>query len=146
MGRPKGSKQTVETRRKISIANKGRPTWNKGKKLPIYMRLKISKAHKGKHRGKDNNMWKGGRRKILQGYIIIHQPEHPFAAQKGYVMEHRLIMEKHIGRYLKKGEVVHHINNILDDNRMDNLMLFPNNTAHIQYHKEMRRKNDTKNY
>jgi hypothetical protein len=71
--------------------------------------------------GANASNWKGGRR-IIQGYIYLYIPEHP-AAQRGVVQEHRLVMEENLGRYLKSDEVVHHLNGIKDDNRIENLQL-----------------------
>ena len=51
-------------------------------------------------------------------------PEHPFATKSGYIREHRLVMEKKIGRFLQPNEVVHHINGNRQDNRVENLQLF----------------------
>jgi len=92
-------------------------------------------------RGSGNTNWNGGRIKNDSGYILVYQPEHPFRSREKYVREHRLVMEKHLGRYLKPEEVVHHINFIRDDNRIENLMLFKNNREHGAFHRELRRKN-----
>ena len=72
-------------------------------------------------RGENTSHWKGGRRKH-SGYIMVYSPDHP-CANNGAVMEHRLVMEKHLGRYLDTTEVVHHLNGIKDDNRIENLQL-----------------------
>jgi hypothetical protein len=62
---------------------------------------------------------------ISKKYRYIYMPEHPNAigTRKLYVAEHRLVMEKHLGRYLTKNEVVHHINEDTLDNRIKNLEL-----------------------
>lgn len=63
--------------------------------------------------------WKGGRIRTSSGYIQIH-----VGSPKKYEMEHRLVMEQHLGRKLLPQENVHHINGIRDDNRIENLELW----------------------
>lgn len=84
--------------------------------------------------GKKHWNWKGGEITDTKGYILIHCPNHPFCDKKNYVYEHRLVIEKYIGRYLKPEEVGHHIGDI-DDNRPHMLMAFSSDPAHHRFHK-----------
>jgi len=86
----------------------------------ICSKRQIPRKHlKGKH----HPGWKGGRTKTSAGYIMVRQPEHP-RAQNFYIQEHRLVMEKHLGRYLLPTETVHHKNGNKSDNRIENLELW----------------------
>lgn len=73
-------------------------------------------------RGEKAFHWKSGR-KNNNGYVMVFSPKHPHRDSQGYVREHRLVMELKLGRYLEKGEVVHHINGNKSDNRIENLEL-----------------------
>jgi hypothetical protein len=83
------------------------------------------------HRREKAWNWKG---KIFDkgGYILVNQPDHPNCNPNGYIREHRLIMEKLLGRLLARDETVHHINGIKDDNRPDNLKLYTSNSDHMK--------------
>ena len=91
----------------------------------------VTKAQKGKT-GQSAAHWKGGRR-LHGGYILIYKPDHPNKMMRFYVKEHRLVMEKHLGRYLEPKEVLHHINGIKTDNRIENLQLFKNHSEHMRF-------------
>lgn len=75
-------------------------------------------------RGFKHYNWKGGRKVDKSGYVYLYAPDHPNKTQHGYVREHRLVMERIVGRYLEPHETVHHINGKRDDNRPENLELW----------------------
>jgi hypothetical protein len=85
-------------------------------------------------RGDKNQNWRGGRTKHTRGYIYLHRPEHPNVKANGYIFEHRLVMEAAIGRYLTASEIVHHINHIKDDNRLENLEPLSSGAEHRERH------------
>ena len=62
-------------------------------------------------------------RDIHGGYIVLRIRDHPMANKKGIVAEHRFVMADYLGRFLTKDEVVHHLNGIRHDNRIQNLGL-----------------------
>ena len=81
----------------------------------------------------ENPRWKGGVLLNHSGYILRSMKTHPNCDIRGYVFEHRLIMEKHLGRTLKESEVVHHINGDKTDNNIENLMLFSSHSEHMRH-------------
>jgi hypothetical protein len=91
-----------------------------------------------KYIGKDNPNWKGGKIES-RGYVMLYAPSHPFATKLGYVFEHRLKIEKKIGRFLKPKEVVHHKNGNKKDNSLKNLVLFSTHSEHITFHNTHRK-------
>lgn len=66
--------------------------------------------------------WKGG--KTNKGeYVYIYAPYHPAVSSNKHIAEHRLVVEKYLGRFLHSNEIVHHINHNKKDNRIENLMV-----------------------
>lgn len=100
---------------KKEIANKKRRKWN-------ILNNWIPPVNSGKN----HYRWKGGRKILKGGYIGIY-----ISNKQSYVPEHRLVMEKHIGRKLKRKEIVHHINHNKQDNRIENLKLYESSGKHI---------------
>jgi len=124
---------------------KGHKSPTEGKHLLKATKTKISDSKKGKPApwvikrnkkmsGSNSPAWKGGKYIDGHGYLRILKPEHPLANKAGYVAKHTLVMEKHLGRFLTRKEVVHHINGDKQNNKIKNLKLFPSTSAHMKFH------------
>jgi len=121
-----GKHHSVRARQKIRKARIGRFGGEKnnmyGKHHSEISRKKISESRTGRFIGEKANGWRGGRRDH-GGYIQIYNPDHPYAGTRGYVSEHRLVMEKKLDRYLTKDEVVHHLDGDKKNNNINNLVV-----------------------
>ena len=68
-------------------------------------------------------------------YIYAYYPEHPKSTNEGYVRMHVLVAENKIGRRLRDGECVHHLDLDKYNNSPDNLIVFKTNADHSRFHR-----------
>lgn len=94
---------------------------------------------KHNHGGKEHWNWKGGRKQDGRGYILIKLTPDDFfylmANRQSYVMEHRLVMARHLGRCLQSWEKVHHKDGIKNHNEYSNLELTTNGSHSLAHSK-----------
>ena len=139
-----GASERAANRRAYHEAHKNDPVYLK-KKLGAFVEMECKQCGKhfqsrgGKRQfccGSCSTKWQWQHGKIMplrpyavkpprlghDGYVIIGVP-----GRRG-VKEHRLVMEKHLGRKLLSSEIVHHKNGIRSDNRLENLQLVTRST------------------
>jgi len=84
------------------------------------------------YKGINHWKYKGGVTHV-NGYKAIKVPDHPYAPGTGYILEHRLVIEKQLGRYLLPNEKVHHINGDITNNSPENLVVLTHR-EHLRKH------------
>ena len=99
----------------------------------------LNKRKAGAPKGKKNPFWAGGRPKVDYKKVWI-------PSEKRLVKEHRLVIERKLGRKLLPTEVVHHIDGNPLNNHEDNLEVLPSHSDHIKHHlAENKKQADQKN-
>ena len=109
-----------------SIKRDGKPEHARCHACSLVDPERISKLREAS-KGSNSAAWKGGRFKTGSGYIQVKlEPDDFFytmAKKSGYVLEHRLMVAKRLGRCLQPWEIVHHKDGIRDHNNDENLIL-----------------------
>jgi hypothetical protein len=110
-----GLHHSEDTKKKISESGKGR-----------IVSLKTRKKMSERKSGANHHNWKGGM-KYNKGRWYIRIGKHK------YIERARLVMQGKLGRRLTSSEIVHHKNEITDDDRPDNLEL-KTRSSHMIHH------------
>ena len=99
-------------------------------------------------KGENHPNWIGGEILTEHGYVLVRE-EHPFS-NDSYVQQHRLIVEEWMRcnfpehefmvkvdkmPYLKKSTIVHHRDEIKDNNELDNLIIMRSQGIHLSWHR-----------
>ncbi len=149
----KGKHLSEEHKARIGAGNAGRKMSKKQQKLLSTIRKRLIAEGKlvSPWKGKVNKALVEGRKRWVEEYTpkkaVERKNEGRLGHVQGYVtawddrkqeysLEHRSVMEKHIGRDLKTEEHVHHIDGDKTNNAIENLMLFPTQSAHSKFHQK----------
>lgn len=101
-------------------------------------RLGLPRPACGARNGEKNHQFVSGRRIDPDGYVLVTAPkDHPYARNRTnrdtkLIFEHRLVLEKTLGRYLLPEEIVDHIDGLTLHNSPENLRIFSSNGEHLR--------------
>lgn len=97
-----------------------------------YITSKDGKAYLDHHQplsGENHYRWKGGKT-TARGYVILLTDERRPNGRRRYVRENRLVGAEKVGRPLKRNEDAHHLNEVKDDNRPENIQVMTKREHH----------------
>lgn len=125
-----GQRSSVEIAREVGLS----PRYVR----KVMLKYDAPRLNEGGRAGAGNHRFVCGRRVDQDGYVLVTAPaDHPYARKRTnrgtkLMYEHRLVMEKKLGRYLLPQEVVDHIDGLTLHNHPSNLRLFGSNAEHIR--------------
>ena len=105
---------------------------HKASRLGIGKSAEYNYKIRSERRCERSGTWKGGRQ-VRKKHVLIKKHDYPGADKNGYILEHRYIMQEHLGRLLKEDEIIHHKNENPLDNRIENLQIMTN-AEHTRHH------------
>lgn len=95
--------------------------------------------NKAKHRPLPENVmtqYMGGHTVERDGYLLEFCPYHKDANRWGYVSQHRLTVERSLGRYLENNEYIHHKDLDKHNNNIENLQIV-SKSEHMKIHRAL---------
>lgn len=132
------TKEIIKIKKRTSLMRYWR--YRNKKHLKYYESKRYKKRKQYTIKLNEKYIPKAGSIIIRKGYKYIGYPLHPHATKKGYILEHRLLMETILGRYLKETEIVHHIDGNKLNNDIKNLELINSLNSHSFLHDKLRNK------
>ena len=133
------------TKKKKSISRIAKESGVQPSVISRYLdKYEIKKRTLGEQRtGRNSGTWKGGKRITSSGYIERRVFNHPNANSRGCKYEHQMVAELKLGRYLKEGEVAHHIDLNKSNNDFSNIVVLSKGD-HTKVHAKIRKGTDPK--